>query len=35
MNVQELTDIVLHISATYASRQPGNPAPDECTRVDF
>jgi hypothetical protein len=35
MDLQKLTDVVLNISATYASRTPGQPAPGECTRVDF
>lgn len=35
MDLQQLTDIELHFSTTYASRNPGNPNPADCIRIDF
>jgi hypothetical protein len=35
MDLQQLTDIELNFSTTYASRQPGDPEPSECTRIDW
>jgi hypothetical protein len=35
LDLQELTDIELHFSTTYASRNPGNPNPANCVRIDF
>jgi len=35
MNLQQLTDIELNFSTTYASRTPGTPQPSECTRIDW
>ena len=35
MDLQQLTDIELRFSTTYASREPGNPLPSECARIDF
>jgi hypothetical protein len=35
MDLQQLTDIELIFSTTYASRQPGEPEPSECTRIDW
>ena len=35
MNLQQLTDIELEISTTYASRARGTPAPSECVRIDY
>jgi hypothetical protein len=35
MDLQELTDIELILSTTYASRQPGDPELSECTRIDW
>lgn len=35
MDLQQLTDIELIFSTTYASREPGDPEPSECTRIDW
>ena len=35
MDLQQLTDIELHFSTTYASRNPGAPNPANCVRIDF
>jgi hypothetical protein len=35
MDLQQLTDIELIFSTTYASREPGEPQPSECTRIDW
>jgi hypothetical protein len=35
MDLQQLNDIELNFSTTYASRQPGDPEPSECTRIDW
>jgi len=35
MNLQQLTDLELIFSTTYASREPGDPEPSECTRIDW
>jgi hypothetical protein len=35
MDLQQLTDIELIFSTTYASREPGDPQPSECTRIDW
>ena len=35
MNLQLLTDLELIFSTTYASRQPGEPNPSACTRIDW
>jgi hypothetical protein len=35
MDLQQLTDIELIFSTTYASRTPGTPQPSECTRIDW
>jgi hypothetical protein len=35
MDLQQLTDIELIFSITYASRQPGSPELSECTRIDW
>jgi hypothetical protein len=35
LNLQQLTDIELNFSTTYASRQPSTPQPSECTRIDY
>ncbi len=35
LDLQQLTDIELNFSTTYASRQPSTPQPSECTRIDY
>ncbi|MCO6449628.1 MAG: hypothetical protein J5I90_02455 [Caldilineales bacterium] len=35
MDLQQLTDIELNFSTTYASRTPGSPQPSDCTRIDY
>lgn len=35
MDLQQLTDIELNFSTTYASRTPGPPTASECTRIDY
>jgi len=35
MNLQQLTDIEINFSITYASRTPGEPQLSECTRIDW
>jgi hypothetical protein len=35
MDLQQLNDIELIFSTTYASRAPGEPEPSECTRIDW
>ena len=35
MDLEQLTDIELIFSTTYASREPGEPEPSECTRIDW
>lgn len=35
MDLQQLDDIQLNFSTTYASRTPGDPQPQDCVRVDF
>lgn len=35
MNLQQLTDLELKLSITYASRTPGTPGPTDCTRIDW
>jgi hypothetical protein len=35
MDLQQLTDIELNFSMTYASRTPGEPQLSECTRIDW
>lgn len=35
LNLQQLTDIELRFSTTYASRAPGTPAPADCVRIDY
>lgn len=35
LNLQQLTNIELKISTTYASRQAGVPTPSDCVRIDF
>lgn len=35
MDLQQLTDIELIFSTTYASRQPGKPELSDCTRIDW
>lgn len=35
MDLQQLTDIELNFSTTYASRSPGPPAAGDCTRIDY
>ncbi|MCL4860138.1 MAG: hypothetical protein KJZ93_12055 [Caldilineaceae bacterium] len=35
LDLQQLTDIELHFSTTYASRNPGAPNPANCARIDF
>lgn len=35
MDLQQLTDIQLNFSTTYASRTPGPPAAGDCTRIDY
>ncbi len=35
MDLQQLTDLELNFSTTYANRTPGNPVLSECTRIDY
>ena len=35
MDLQQLNDIKLNFSTTYASRTPGQPQPAQCTRIDY
>jgi hypothetical protein len=35
MDLEQLTDIELIFSTTYASREPGEPELSECTRIDW
>jgi hypothetical protein len=35
MDLEQLTDIELIFSTTYASRSPGEPELSECTRIDW
>jgi hypothetical protein len=35
LDLQQLSDIELHFSTTYASRAAGDPRPSDCVRIDF
>lgn len=35
LDLQQLTDVELNFSTTYASRQPASPQAAECTRIDY
>jgi hypothetical protein len=35
MDLQQLTDVELTFSTTYATRSPSNPDPRDCVRIDF
>jgi hypothetical protein len=35
MDLQQLTDLVLRLDTTYASRSPGLPKASDCARIDF